>query len=227
MKTDAEFIKENRIFSGLFNDDIDVVLEVAVPGAARKKHIVYQSGDPSDAIYWIKTGRVKVYKLTEDGREIIVGMYQSGDVFGEMAFLHDTPREYFAETLEDTSYLSISRSALFSVAKRKPGVIYRIAKLIGERRREMEATVESLLYKGVRERLASQLLKLSEQYGIEDNRGKLLRIKITHKDLASLIGSSRETVSLTLGDLRKVGLIDVNTDRKIIIKDEKQLLELT
>ena len=64
-------------------------------------------------------------------------------------------------------------------------------------------------------------------YGIEDTRGRLLRIKITHKDLASLIGSSRETVSLTLGDLKRVGLIDVNNDRKIIITNEKQLSQLT
>ena len=227
MKTDIEFLKENRIFSGLFNGDLDQVLELVNPVSIKRRKLVYQPGDPSDAVYWIKSGRVKIYKLTEDGREIIVGLYQTGEIFGEMAFVEDQPREYFSEAMDDTTLLVLKRNNLFSLAKRKPGIIYRFSKLIGERRREMEATMESLLYKGVRERLAGQLLKLSKQYGIEDNRGKLLRIKITHKDLASLIGSSRETVSLTLGDLKRVGLIDVNTDRKIIITDEKQLSELT
>jgi CRP/FNR family transcriptional regulator, cyclic AMP receptor protein len=227
MKNDIEFLKENRIFSGLFNGDAETLLEVATPGYAKRKQYIYQPGDPADAVYWIKSGRVKISKLTEDGREIIVGMFQNGDVFGEMAFVEDKPREYFAEALDDLTYVSIRRSQLFALSRRKPGVIYRFAKLIAERRREVETTLESLLYKGVRERLAGQLLKLSKEYGIEDTRGKLLRIKITHKDLASLIGSSRETVSLTLGDLKRVGLIDVNNDRKIIIRNEKQLSQLT
>ena len=226
MKSDVEFLKDHRIFSGLFNGDIDILMKVVATGSAKRRELIYQPGDPADAVYWIKTGRVKINKLTEDGREIIIGMYQAGDVFGEMAFVEDRPREYFAEALDDVTFLSIKRHNLFSLAKRKPGIIYRVARLIGERRREVEATMESFLYKGVRERLAGQLLKLSREYGIEDTRGKLLRIKITHKDLASLIGSSRETVSLTLGDLKRVGLIDVNNDRKIIIKDEKTLSEM-
>ena len=226
MKTDIEFLKENRVFTGLFNGDFDMVLDVTHSGSVNRRQLIYQPGDLSDAVYWIKSGRIKLYKLTEDGREIIFGLYQTGEVFGELAFVEDRPREYFAEAMDDTQFISIKRSGLFSIAKRKPGVIYRFAKLIAERRRETEATMESLLYKGVRERLAGQLLKLSKEYGIEDNRGKLLRIKITHKDLASLIGSSRETVSLTLGELKRVGLIDVNTDRKIIITDEKQLSQL-
>jgi CRP/FNR family transcriptional regulator len=227
MKSDIDFLKDNRIFTGLFNGDIDNLMEVVTPATAKRKQLIYQPGDPADAVYWIKSGRVKISKLTEDGREIIVGMYQSGDVFGEMAFVEDRPREYFAEALDDLTFLYVKRSQLFSIAKRKPGVIYRFARLIAERRREVETTMESLLYKGVRERLAGQLLKLSKEYGIDDTRGKLLRIKITHKDLASLIGSSRETVSLTLGDLKRVGLIDVNNDRKIIIRDEKQLSQIT
>jgi CRP/FNR family transcriptional regulator len=226
MKSDYEFLRENRIFTGLFDEEMDTLMGLTVSSNVKRKTLLYQPGDPSDGVYWIKAGRVKLYKLTEEGREIIIGMYQAGDVFGEMAFVEDRPREYFAEAMDDFQYVQIKRKNLFTLAKRKPGMIYRFARLIGERRREVEATMESLLYKGVRERLAGQLLKLSKQYGIEDNRGRLLRIKITHKDLASLIGSSRETVSLTLGDLKKTGLIDVNTDRKIIIRDEQQLAEM-
>ena len=226
MKSNLEFLSDNRIFYNMYNGEIDEVLKVAKSGVVRRRKVIFQPGDPADAVYWIRSGRIKIYKVTEDGREMIVHMHQSGDLFGEMAFVDDAPREYFAEAMEDLSYLAIRRSDLFGLAKRKPGIIYRFAKLIGERRREAETTVETLLYKGVRERLAGQLLKLSRDYGIEDTRGRMLRIKITHKDLASLIGSSRETVSLTLGDLRRVGLIDVNNDRKIIITDEKQLSQL-
>jgi len=226
MKSDMIFLQENRIFSGLFNGDIDKLLGVAEPGRATRKQMIYKPNDPADSIYFIKSGHVKVYKMTEEDREIAVGIYQAGDVFGEMAFMENKPRSYFAEALDDTLYIKIKRTSLFSIAKKKPGIIYRMGKLVGERRREIERQMESLLFKGVRERLAGQLLKLSRQYGIEDNRGKLLRIKITHKDIASLIGSSRETVSLTLAELRRMGLIDVNADRKIIIRDETKLTKI-
>ena len=226
MRNDTEILSTNRIFAGLFDDDMEFLLSLTFSGTIRRRQLIYQPGDTSEAVYLIKSGRIKIYKLTEEGREIIMGMYQTGDIFGEMAFVEDAPRRYFAEALDDVQYVGIKRKNLFALAKRKPGLIYRFSRLIGQRRRETEATMESLLYKGVKERLATQLLKLSKDYGIQDNRGKLLRIKITHKDLASLIGSSRETVSLTLGDLKRTGLIDVNTDRKIIITDEKELSQL-
>ena len=222
MKTDAEFIKENRIFSGLFDQDIETVLSLMTRMSVKHKDVIFKPGDPADNIYWIISGRVKIIKLTEDGREIILGLNKAGDIFGEMAFVEERSRDSFAEAQDDTVLLALKRNHLFGLAKRKPGVIYRLAKLIGERRRDAEAITEGLIYKGVRERLASVLLKLSKEYGIADARGKMLRIKITHQDLASLIGSSRETVSLTLGDLKRDGVIDVN-DRKIIIRDEEQL----
>jgi len=227
MKMDLEFLAENRIFSGLLNpQEGQNVYSLFKTGSAKRKDLFYRPGDPADTVYWIKSGRVKISKLTEDGREIILGMYKPGDVFGEMAFVEDAPRNTFAEAADDVTFLAIKRNHLFALAKRKPGVIFRLAQLIGERRREAEEVTEALLYKGVRERLAGVLLKLSKEYGIDDARGKLLRIKITHQDLASLIGSSRETVSLTLGDMKRDGLIDIN-ERKIIIKDLEQLESLS
>lgn len=227
MKSDILFLKENRIFNGLFNGDGNVLEEVVVSKAFQRKELIFKPGDDADAIYWIRSGRIKIYKVTEDGREIIFGMYQPGEMFGEMAFWGDEPRDCYAEAMEETRCLAIQRANLFRLAKRKPKIIYRIGKLVNERRRQTEEELESLLYKCVRGRLAGQLLKLSERFGIEDNRGRLLRIKITHKDMASLIGSSRETVSLMLSEMRRQGLIDLNSDRKIIIRDADQLAQIT
>ncbi len=222
MRSDREFLSAIPMLNGLFaNDDPDLD-RVAQPFFVRKRQVAYRPGDPSDSIYIVRSGRIKIGKITEDGREIILNMLKSGDVFGEMAFLDDGPRETFAEALEDSNLFILTKPDLLSLIKRRPAITYRLAKIIGERRREAEKNMENFLYKGVRERLANLLLRLSDEYGIKDSRGKLLRIKITHQDLANLIGSSRETVSLTLGDFRREGYIDIN-ERKIIIKDERGL----
>jgi len=222
MKDDLEFLKANRIFSGLFAQDIDSLFNLLTLGSTKRNEYVFQIGDPPDFVYWVKTGRAKIIKLTEDGREMIYGICNPGDIFGEMAFVENTPRDTTVVAEEDMAWFAIKRNHLFALAKSKPGIIYRFAQLIGERRREAEEMTEVLLYRGVRERLVSMLLRLSKEYGIQDARGKLLRIKITHQDLASMIGSSRETVSLTMGDLKREGVIEVN-ERKIIIKNEEQL----
>ncbi|MBZ0273063.1 Crp/Fnr family transcriptional regulator [bacterium] len=225
MKNNVEFLATIPIFAGLFDGDAADLERAGQLMFVRKKQVAYRPGDPSDAIFLIRSGRVKISKITEDGREIILNLLKTGDVFGEMAFLEDAPRDTFAEALDDTNIIVIRKPELLQLIKRRPAITYRLAKIIGERRREAEKNMENFLYKGVRERLANLLLRLSNEYGIRDSRGKMLRIKITHQDLANLIGSSRETVSLTLGDFRREGFIDIN-ERKIIIKDEPGLVQM-
>jgi CRP/FNR family transcriptional regulator, cyclic AMP receptor protein len=225
MKNNIEFLSMIPLFSGLFEHEAAELERAAQPLFIRKKQVAYRPGDPADAIFIIRSGRIKISKITEDGREIILNLLKTGDVFGEMAFLEDSPRDTFAEALDDTNVFLFKKVDLLQLIKKRPAITYRLAKVIGERRKEAEKNMESFLYKGVRERLANLLLKLSNDYGIKDSRGKMLRIKITHQDLANLIGSSRETVSLTLGDFRREGYIDIN-ERKIIIKDERGLVQL-
>jgi len=225
MKSNIEFLKNIFLFHGLFDQDSNELERAVIPISIRRKHVAFRPGDPSDALFVLKSGRMKICKLTQDGREIILNLLKSGDVFGEMSFLEEAPRESFSGALDDSELLVIKKADLLRLIKIRPAVTYRLARIIGCRRREAERNMENFLYKGVRERLAHLLLRLSDDYGIKDSRGKMLRIKITHQDLANIIGSSRETVSLTLGDFRREGFIDIN-ERKIIIKNEAGLQQL-
>ena len=224
-RADVEFIMNSPVFQG-FTGDIREIMRIAHVGNAKRNDMIYMPDDPGSELYFLKVGRVKICKITEDGREIILNLIKPGDIFGEMAVINEGPRESFAEAQDNVVYYYIKRLDLVSLMKRRSEVALRLARVIGDRRLEAERNMESFLYKGVRERLALLLLKLSKDYGIRDARGKMLRIKITHQDLANLIGSSRETVSLTLGDFRKEGVIDID-ERKIIIKDERQLTKIS
>ena len=221
-KDDLEFLKQTVLFEGLGEADQKLIERALTPAFCRKRQMVFMPDDLATSIYILKSGRVKIAKLTEDGKEIILSLLKPNDIFGEMAIIDQGPRESFAEALDNVVYYAIKLEDLYRLMRTKPAIIIRLAKVIGQRRLEAEKNMESFLYKGVRERLAQLLLKLSRDYGIKDSRGRLLRIKITHQDLANIIGSSRETVSLTLGDFRRAGFIDIN-ERKIIIKDEEAL----
>lgn len=213
-----EFLRNNILFEGMNDMDLRMVQEYLRPGFCRMKQMVFTSDDSSDSIYILKSGRVKIARITKDGKEIIMGMLKPNDVFGEMAIINQGPRGSFAEAQVDTYYYRIKLDDLYRLMKMKPAIIIRLTKVIGDRRTEVEKRMENYLFHGVRERLANLLIKLSDDFGIKDARGKMLRIKITHQDLANTIGSSRETVSLTLGDFRKSGLIEIK-ERKIIIKN--------
>ncbi|HSG05402.1 MAG TPA: Crp/Fnr family transcriptional regulator, partial [Nitrospiria bacterium] len=110
--------------------------------------------------------------------------------------------------------------------KKDPNTSIRLTKLVGLRLKKIENRVENLVFRDVPFRLAKILIQLSEDVGVKDARGILFRVKITHQDLASLIGSTRETVSATLGDFKKKGLIDI-VERRIILKNPDGLKEMT
>ena len=116
--------------------------------------------------------------------------------------------------------------AVFDQILNKEGIIgARLVKVVAQRRREVENKIEQLIFKDVNSKLAELLLRLGEEYGIEDSRGTLVSLKITHQEMANLIGSTRETVSLTLSQFKRRGFI--HTDgRKVILADRDGLKAL-
>jgi len=100
-----------------------------------------------------------------------------------------------------------------------------MTKILAQRRREMETKIENLVFKDVNSKLAELLLRLAAEYGVDDSRGTLVALKITHQEMANLIGSTRETVSLTLAQFKRKGLIQTE-GRKVIIADREGLRAL-
>jgi len=183
---------------------------------------IYLPGDPSDAVYFLKKGRVKVSYLDENGKRLTLAIYGKGEPFGEMSIIGQEDRKLEASALEEVWLCWIGRDELLRFAEEHPRLSLRIAKLIGWRRQEIENQMEDLLFKDVPTRLARLLWKLGGSYG--RNREETIQIgpRFTHQDLAELIGSTRETTSLMLGRFVKEGLIGRGWGR-IIIKNKTQL----
>jgi CRP-like cAMP-binding protein len=191
----------------------------------RRRQVVYLPGDPGDSVYFVNGGRLKVSKVTRDGKELTLAYRVPGEIFGELCLIEGGPREEMSEAMEN-SLISVVDRALFDQILTKEGLISsRLVKVVAQRRREVENKIEQLIFKDVNAKLAELLLRLGDEYGIEDARGVLVSLKITHQEMANLIGSTRETVSLTLSQFKRRGFIHTE-GRKVILADRDGLRAL-
>jgi CRP/FNR family cyclic AMP-dependent transcriptional regulator len=191
----------------------------------RRRQVVYLPGDPGVAVYLVNGGRVKVSKVTRDGKELTLAYRGPGEIFGETCLIDGGPREEMAEAMENALVTEVERGQFEKLLMTHPVLGYRMTKILAQRRREVESKIENLVFKDVNSKLAELLLRLGSEYGVDDARGTLVALKITHQEMANLIGSTRETVSLTLAQFKKRGLIQTD-GRKVIIADREGLRAL-
>jgi CRP-like cAMP-binding protein len=194
-------------------------------GAYRPRQVVYLPGDRAQGVFFLAQGRVKVSKVTRDGKELTLAYRTAGEFFGEPCLLEGGPREEMAEAMESTLAVEVEREVLDEVLRSNGPTSYRFTRALIARRQELEARVEQLIFKDVGAKLAELLLELGQQHGIQDDRGVVVGLKITHQEMANLIGSTRETVSLTLSQFKRKGLIQTE-GRKVILADREGLKAL-
>jgi CRP-like cAMP-binding protein len=184
--------------------------------------LIYAPTDQGDSVLLLTAGRVKLYHLTGDGKQALLGLIDPGELFGELALFDAGEREEFAEAMAPATVLLIPRAEIQALMERHSAVSLGISKLIGFRRRRVERRLKSLLFRSNRERLVHLLLELAEKYGRRSASGVALGIKLSHQELAAVIGSTRETVTLLLGELQAEGVISINR-RQILLQNLEQL----
>jgi CRP-like cAMP-binding protein len=188
----------------------------------KKGEIIYQPGDADDRVYYIKQGKIKLAYLDESGRKLTLAILGEGEIFGEMILVGEKRREHLAQVLQDAVLLPIEREKFLDLIARKPWLALEIIALFGKRARDIEKKLEDLVFKDIPTRLSRQLLRLIHEHGEETQDGIQIGFKITHKELADLIGSARENTTSALNRLAKEGILDKKRYR-IIIKDEIKL----
>ena len=218
-------LKKLPLLQDLAHDTLARLAESVQLLDLRRRHVIYLPGDPGRAVYFLSTGRVKISKVTRDGKELTLDYRGPGDVFGELCLIDGGPREEMAEAMDSALVAEVDRNVFERLIQREGLVGYRLSKILAQRRREIENKLENLVFKDVNSKLAELLLRLATEYGVDDSRGTLVAIKITHQEMANLIGSTRETVSLTLSQFKRSGLIHTE-GRKVILADREGLRAL-
>lgn len=217
-------LKHCGLFERLSADDMAQLEARSRAKVFPPKAYIYSPPDPADSVLLLADGRARLVSLNDDGKQTILGFLEPGDLFGELAVAGVGSREEYAQTLAASTVVQIPREALESLMSRHAPLSLAITKLIGLRRRRIERRLQNLLFRSSRERLAHLLLELADDYGRSSPDGTRIGLKVSHQDLAEVIGTTRESVTLRLGELQREGLVKV-VRRSILVTDRKGLAD--
>lgn len=189
----------------------------------QKKDFIFMEGGYPKQVFFINSGKVKMCKTNEDGREFVVSMSGAGDFVGYLALLQNTPYAESAVVMEETEVSIIPKEDFFALLHNNRDVANRFIKLLASNISEKETRLLELAYNSVRKRVADTLVRLKNRY--HEDKTKDFSMVIPRDDLASMVGTAKETVIRTLSDFKSEGLIEVQGSR-IIIKKAKALEEM-
>ncbi|HSD51956.1 MAG TPA: Crp/Fnr family transcriptional regulator [Candidatus Methylomirabilis sp.] len=215
-------LRSTPLFTDLPLGELSRIADRSVWREHRRRHAIHFPGDPADAVFVVRRGRVKISRLSEDGKEATLYLVGPDEPFGEECLLDAATRETLAEVLEPAHTLRISREELLPVLQAHPPFALAVARLMSGRRRTAESRLEEMIFKTVRARLAALLTRLARSHGRAITGGILLDLSLAHQDLAGQIGSTRETTTLTLNEFKRGGMLAIDHCR-ILIRDLARL----
>ncbi len=196
--------------------------QCSVMKEVKKNDMVYLPHDASSRIYFLKSGKVKITSYSPDGREFIHALLEKGEIFGELALAGETKREQYAVVTENAVVCEIGAREFEKFLKRNPALNLEVTKLIGFRLKKIRARLERMWFKPAIDRVKSVLYELGQDHGNKTESGVLIPLRLTHKDLASLAATTRQTTTSILNDLEKKGVITY--DRKSILLKKPDML---
>lgn len=178
-----------------------------------KGDVIYFTDDPSSTMYLIAKGKVRILNYSKEGEEVVRAILSKGEMFGELAILGEEKRSEIAEAMdEDTIVCPVRKDQVYELMRNNREFTFKIYKWIGFRMKKMERRIDNLIFKDVRSRLMDFLRELAIEKGQKKGDSVVIKHFYTHKNIANLIGTSRQTVTTTLNELRDEGLIEF--DRK-------------
>jgi len=201
------YLKQNRLFEDVPDGDVERHAGLFTMRTLPRKALVFDQCDPSRTIFMVKTGTVRIARLTADGKEVTLAVLGRGDIFGEEALFSDQPRTTFAVVVEEALLCMARAEDLIELLGQEPKLALNVAKVMSDRVVEMTSTVEDLAYARLSDRLVHLLERLAIEHGKPCDGGIEITVRLTHADIASLVGSTRETVSLELARLIRSGRI--------------------
>src|SRR6266436_3485561 len=220
------FLKRCDLFGKLQPEQLACLEARCRIGEFPRGKLIYLPSDAGEACFLLAAGRVRIFGVTPDGKQSIVAFIEPGDLFGELAIFESSRRDEFAEAAEKSFIILIPGEVIRTLALDNAALSFAITKLIGLRRRRIERRLRGLLFRSNRQRLIHLLLELAEQFGYPTARGAQIRLKLSHQELAGVIGSTRESVTLLLGELQQELSIEIIRRRIELIEPERLTKEI-
>lgn len=217
------YIKNAALFSWLKEEELQRLATNSEMVSCKRGSTFFFAHEQSDNIYLVKEGRVKLTRTSAEGREVILDILGPGEIFGELAIAGEEIRSHSAVAVDDALVCIITRADFEQLLKDHPEMALKVLKLVGLRRRELEMRLEDLIFQPLSNRLVLTLLWQARRHGIQEDGGSI-SMRLTQKDLAHLIGASREAVAEQLAEFKREGLLRTSY-RAIQLMDIKGLMQ--
>jgi CRP-like cAMP-binding protein len=203
------------IFQDLSPDDLKEMDQTTTMSTCEPGRVFYAPEDTGEVLFLLKKGRVQLYRLSPDGKKLIVAILEEGSIFGEMSFVGQGMHNTFAESIDDCTLCVMSRQDIENLIQEKPLVGIRFMEAMAVRLQKTETKLEELAFKGIPARLSSLLLSLSA----EENGASIVD-GYTHQDLAEMLGTYRETTTQILNNFKGAGWIEIGRKRIVLLDQE-------
>lgn len=216
-----DYLKQISIFSQLNEEFLKKIDNISIMRNYSKGRIIIMEGEPGEAFFYIKSGLVKISKVSSDGREHILHILNDGHVFAEVTLFASTFYPATAEVLEDAQIGMIKNSDLEKLIVENPQLSLELIKYLNKRLVEAQNKVRNLALYDTFGRTAQALVKLAEDYGKKTTEGIELDLNISRQELANIVGTTRETVIRVLAAFKKEKSIELDKSSIIIKNLEK------
>jgi CRP-like cAMP-binding protein len=211
----ARLLAANPFFAGLGQEALETIAALCTTRTLARGEVLFLKGDPGDALYALRRGRIRIATGTDEGRHVTLNILGPGDVFGEIALLDGKPRTAEAVAIEPCEIFAVRRRDLLPILKRDLGLAIRVIELLCARVRWVSDRMEDAALLPLDARLARAVLMLGEDYGSD--------VQISQQELADLVGGSRERVNRQLQAWQQEGLIALRRGGVMIVTADRLL----
>jgi CRP-like cAMP-binding protein/CheY-like chemotaxis protein len=207
------------LYLGKGKEAVKNLAEGSTVNKYKKKQIIYTEGNRPSRLYYLKKGKVRAYKTNDEGKKLVVSLYNEGDFFGYVALLEDSNYKETTEVMEDCELAIISKEDFDELMSKNHEVASKFIKLLAKNVTDMEEQLVGLAYNSLRKKVVNALMTFYEKYNPKDDPG--YKIEISRENLASIAGTATESLIRTLADFRDEKLIDIKNGNIIILNKNK------
>lgn len=221
MQEIIQLLRNVPIFEDFTAKELQSVAPLFKERKYKKGVIIFFEGDPGDELFVIRSGFIKVYRL-EQSKEITLALFRDGDFFGEMSLIQKgATRSATAETIEPSNIFALNRYEFTRFMESSPKLCFKLLEVTMTRLRNANDQIHDLTFLDVRSRIIKTILRLSEEYGVTQKVGILIDMKLTHQQIANMVGTVRESVTKVLQDLQDSEIISIDKKKIIVYKPDK------
>ncbi len=204
------------LFKHLTNQEIDELLLITHERRYKKRMVIFMEGEQREAVYFIKYGSVKAYKIDEEGNKQVISLLKEGDMFPHVGFFDQSPYPATAEVVSDTELLVIRIKDFEQLLLKRPQMSIKVMTVMGQKIIDLQNRIQDFISKDVQQRFIQVIIKMASEHGKKHEKGIYLEVPLTNQDFANMVGTTRETVNRMLTQLRKRKVIHLERDGILI-----------